>query len=101
MMDLFTPSGADTATLNAGTSTGSVALPTATGSGGQSVRVHNAGDGLAFIQFGGSTVEATTAKMPIPAGAVETFQVSPQATHVAAITASGTHTLYFTGGQGA
>lgn len=94
--DLFTPSLANTANISATTSSARVAIP----AGGQSVRVHNAASVAVFIQFGDSSVTATTSHMPIPAGGVETFNEGG-ATHVAAITASGSGTIYFTSGSGA
>lgn len=69
------------------------------------VRIYNGGPDTAFIRFGSSTVNATTADVPIPSGAIEvmTFTVPDQVTtgaYMAAITASGTATLYFTTGVG-
>ena len=116
-LDLFGPFGTDTTALSVSSVTGSAALtlPGATSDlsgassgatrssniGGVSVRVYNATSVTVFIQFGDSTVAATTAKMPIPAGAVETIQIGRATTHVAGITASGTGTLYVTPGMGA
>lgn len=101
MSEPFTPTGA-TVNIAATGSTGSVALGTPSGQGGMAVRVHNAGAATVFIAFGTSAVTAATASgIPIPAGAVETFSAGPSVTHAAAITASGTATVYFTPGQGA
>ena len=91
----FMPSGADTVLLAAGVASARVQLdPTSA-----AVRVVNDGAATAFIQFGDSTVASTTTKMPIKAGATETF-TKGSSTHVAAITASGTTNLYFTNGEG-
>jgi hypothetical protein len=48
-----------------------------------------------FVVFGNSSVTATTAGMPLQANAPEYFDMSASGhTHVAAITSSGTGTLY-------
>lgn len=65
------------------------------------VRVYNTGSVPVFIEFGNSTVTAsTTADAPIAPGSVEPFHVYPYETHVAAITASGSATVYFSPGEG-
>jgi hypothetical protein len=69
------------------------------------VRIYNAGPDTAFIRFGDSTVTATSADVPIPSGAIEvmSFTVPEQdvtGAYMAAITASGTATVYFTTGVG-
>jgi len=115
-LDLFSPYGTDT-TLLAVTGTtvsGALNLPSASTdlSGASSgaarsfnasstVRVYNAANVVVFVNFGISTVTATTSHMPIPPGVVETFQLSRIATHIAAITAGGTGNLYATPGMGA
>lgn len=97
-VNAFQANGA-TVNLAVTTSTGSVAL-TGVGNGGN-VRVYNAGSATIFINFGTSTVTATTAAgIPIPSGAIEIYSVGASITHVAAITASSTATAYFTTGQG-
>jgi hypothetical protein len=68
--------------------------------GGRTCRVYNATSAVCFIKFGGSTVTATTADMPIPPGAVEVFSIG-DATYIAGITGGGTGTLYATPGFGA
>lgn len=99
-MHPFTPTG-DTVNVAAISTTGNVALGTFSGSAGASVRVYNAGTATVFIAFGISTVEAVAAtSMPVPAGAIEVFAVGPGVTHMAAITASSTATVYATPGQG-
>lgn len=109
-MTPFHPKATSTVSISATTASSNVALakvPT----GSFQVRVHNAGASTAFIARGtDSTVAATVpsgatpGSMPVPAGAVEvlTFN-SPDAapiTHVAAITAGGAATIYFTVGEG-
>lgn len=92
----FMPNGSDSATLVATTTSASVQLDVFS----QAVRVVNpAGGAMAFIAFGDVTVTATTARMPIQPGATETFTIGANG-YVAAITASGTATLYFTNGEG-
>lgn len=96
----FTPVVA-TVTLAVTGTTGSVALGTQPSQGGCEVRVVNAGTATIFINFGTSAVTAATASsMPVLAGGAEVFSLNPSVTHVAAITASGTATLYATLGCG-
>jgi len=91
----FMPSGADTVLLAAGTTSSRVPLDQFS----EAVRVVNDGTATAFLHFGDVTVTANTAKMPIKAGATETFTTGT-ASYVAAVTASGTTNLYFTNGEG-
>ena len=98
-MQAFSPVGA-TVTRAVTTTTANVALTTPAGSGGFDVRLYNLGPSLVFFRFGGSDVEATTAFTPLPAGQTEVFSAGPGVTHVAAITATGTATLYATTGRG-
>jgi ABC-type uncharacterized transport system permease subunit len=96
----FTVIGA-TVNLSVTTTTGSVALTTIGDQGGMEVRLYNAGSATVFVNFGISTVAATTAAgFPLPSGAIEIFTVGPVVTHVAALTAAGTATLYATSGRG-
>lgn len=104
MMKPFKPRAGSTVSLAASTTSARVALTNPPSNSEFQVRVHNAGSALAFIHRGNSTVTAATTDVPIPSGAVEvlTFENldgTPQ-THVAAITTSGTATLYFTIGFG-
>lgn len=100
-LDIFTPFGLDTTAVSVSgtTASGALNLPAAS-TGNTSVRIHNGATVTVFIQFGASTVEATTSNMPIPAGGVEVFDIGGAVTHVAGITASGTGTLYATTGRG-
>ena len=86
----FTPGS--TVNIAATTSSNSATL-----AAGMVVRVYNAGTVPVFIKFGAT---ATTSDTPIPPGIVEVFTDPSGATTVAAITASGTATVYFTSGQG-
>lgn len=95
MLKTFMPNGQDTATIAATVASARVALdPTS-----NAVRIVNAGAADAFLHFGDVNVTADTVKMPIKAGATETITKGAN-THVAAICASGTTTLYFTSGEG-
>jgi Na+/serine symporter len=97
---VFRPQGA-TVNLAVTTTTGSVAL-TASANSSKEVRLYNRGTVEVFVTFGASTVTATTTtSMPLAPGAAEVFGVASDETHVAAITASGTATLYATTGRGA
>ncbi|MFC3469191.1 hypothetical protein ACFOHT_04865 [Massilia oculi] len=91
----FAPSGADTVTLAATTTSARVQIDP----NSSVVRVVNDGTATAFLHFGDVTVASNAAKMPIKAGATETFTTGT-ASHVAAVTASGTTNLYFTNGEG-
>lgn len=99
--NVFTPVG-DTVNLAVTAGSASVALTDIGHRGGAEVRVVNAGTVNAFIAFGSSAVTAATSTgLVVLAGTAEVFGVSPLATHVAGIVASGTPTLYFTTGRGA
>lgn len=66
---------------------------------GPSVRLYNAGSATVFVAFGTDSVTATTSDMPVPAGTIEVLERGAN-THLAALTASGTATLYVTAGLG-
>ncbi len=104
----FAPYGA-TVALAAGTASARVALTdTAAGTGERTVRVLNAGPETAFVAFGHAAATAAVpvagapaAGIPVPAGGgAEPFRIPADATHMAAVCASGTATLYVTVGQG-
>lgn len=91
----FTPAG--TATLAVTSTTGSVILSGA----GSSVEVQNTGLVMMFIKLGSSTVTAATTDYPVPAGQSKVIGRNPNTDlYIAAITASGTTTLYATTGEG-
>jgi hypothetical protein len=94
MAALFTPIA--TVSLAVTTTTGRVALV----GDASTVRLYNAGTATAFVKFGDSSITAATTNMPIPAGAIEAFRPPGSSTHLAAITSSGTATLYATSGEG-
>ncbi len=102
MSDLsaFSPAGA-TATLAVTGTTGRVALTAKPATAEITIIVQNIDTQIAFIQLGSSTVEATTASMPIQPGSGVVLSTNyTQNTHIAAITATGTTTLYITSGTG-
>ena len=92
----FTPGGA-TATLAVTAASANVALNR---SGANQVLVLNLGDAEAFVDFGDSDKTAATTDTPVPAGGWIMLSIPPAATHLAAITASGTATLRATPGDG-
>ena len=92
----FAPSGVDTVQLAATAASASVSLdPNAS-----VVRVVNTGPNIAYLQFGGTGVAATTAKMPIVVGAVELFTKGMQPKVAAICDTGNTATLFFTTGEG-
>ena len=100
MNDAFDPLLSDTTALVVSSTTARAAFTLEGGvQGARTLRVFNATAVTVFIQFGDSTVVATTAKMPIPAGAVEVFSIGGS-TYIAGITISGTCTVYATPGRG-
>ena len=97
-IDNFSPIGA-TVNIAVTTSTGRVALTDNTHLSGDDVRLYNSGSVVVFFAFGNSTIDATVTSTPLAPGASEVFDAG-RSTHVAAITASGTATLYATSGRG-
>lgn len=100
-MNLFTPTGS-TVNLAVTSTTGNVALGTLPSTGGGNIMVTNTGTAMVFIEFGGaSTIEAAVAtSSPVLAGSQVVFAIGPAVTHFAAITGTGTATVYATPGQG-
>jgi hypothetical protein len=104
MSDSFAPIQGATVSRAASSSSSNVAMPKCP-AGAVQVRVYNSGTDLAFVAFGtDSTAAAATTDYPVPGGAIEvitlTNPASARITYAAAITASGTPTLYFTPGYG-
>lgn len=71
------------------------------------VRVYNTGSVAVFVRFGNSSVTATVpvvggaaGGVAIAPGSVEPFGIRSSDTHVAAITSSGSATVYWTLGEG-
>ncbi len=100
MTQLFQPIEGATKNLAVTNSSGSVAL-SAVGEKASKIRVFNAGLVTAFVAFGsGATTASVTTSMPLAAGSIELFDKSTDVETMAAITTSGTTTLYFTPGEG-
>lgn len=96
MLKAFSPSGAATVTIAATTTSASATLD----ANSSQVRVVNAAGGsMAFIRFSTGASTAVATDMPIAPGTDAVF-TKGTATHVAAICATGTATLYFTNGEG-
>lgn len=98
-LDVFEPVGA-TVSLAVTNTTGRVARTMLGELAGQ-VRLVNSGTVIVFVAFGGSTIDATTAGIPLLPGTAEVFTLTSDQTNIAGITASGTATLYATTGRGA
>jgi hypothetical protein len=98
MAEAFKPANFTAASISATTSTGSVALNRG-GLMNSACRVYNAGSATVFLNFGVSDVTAATTNYPLPAGAIEVLDIGA-ATYAAAITSSGTATVYFICGLG-
>ncbi len=98
MPDVFL--GGATASRSVSNSSANVQVPTTASA---QVRIASeAGGAVSFIKFGkDSSVTAATTDMPILPGTVEVFTRPPDSNYMAAITASGTATLYVTVGAGA
>ena len=91
----FRPTG--TVSLTATTSSNSVALP----GGGESVVVTNTANAVVFIRFGADqTITATANDMPVLANGRIMLSVNPLISYAAAITGTGSGTVYFTRGDG-
>jgi hypothetical protein len=99
----FTPYPAATQALSVTNSTGNVALPASTR---QVMLTTQSTDALCFIEFGGSSVAAvvpsgaTLGGTPLNPGDAQLFSVPVNAVKIAAITVTGTATLYITPAEG-
>ena len=100
----FRPSYAATVSINVSSSSQAVQIqPTGT-TGTWQVRIVNDGTATVWLRFGDAGVAATIPNgstaggFPLPAGAIEVLTVV--GTHVAAIAAGSTGSIYFTPGQG-
>jgi hypothetical protein len=89
----WNPSG--TATLSASTSSSNTAFA----SNGPTALICNSGSVTAFINFGNASVTAATSGAPILAGGCQAFNVGGSG-YIAAITGTGSATLYATTGTG-
>jgi len=79
------------ATISGTTTSARAAYPTE----GNGVRVHNMGSVAVFVVSGDSNVVATSAGQFIPPTSSVELDRNPADTHLAAITASSTATVYF------
>lgn len=107
MVQSFQPTMGNTVSLSASSVSSRVLLGGQPSPAGQrfQVRIYNGGPDTAFIRFGDSTVTAATMDVPVPSGAIEVMSLTvpdnvTTGAYMAAITASGTATLYFTTGVG-
>jgi len=99
MVSNFTPDVGATKSLSVTTTTSNVAIHSAVVQGSKDVLIQNAGTEVVFVNFGLAGVAATTADLPILGG--QGFIVNQGGyTHAAAITATGTATVYFCTGHG-
>lgn len=102
----FAPKSGSTVNISATTTSGTAALGMDVAGGEFQCRIHNAGSATAFVAFVTSSSGTATAAahMPLPSGAVEVVTITNPSnapiTHAAAITGTGTATVYFTPGQG-
>lgn len=62
--------------------------------------VQNTGSALAFCNFGGSAVTASTSSFPVPAGVIESLTMDQDHKFISCITSASTTTVYITGGIG-
>lgn len=100
----FTPEAAKTVNIDVADTTANVKIwdgekPVRTGS----VRIYNDGSATAWINFGSSSVTATTTTgMPVASGVTEVVEVNDNGVdlYVAAIAAGATGKIYFTPGEG-
>lgn len=101
-MELFSPTGDDTAQINVGASSGRVKLGDM--SGPIQIRFMNNGTATVWIKFGDVTVTAdTTNDIPVAPGYTGGFTIIPPTSgplYVAAIAAASTGIIYFTPGVG-
>src|SRR5687768_12304299 len=96
----FKPLLGSTVSLAVTTTSARVALTSAPKNATYQLRLYNAGASTVHLTVGTSSATATTSNLPLPAGAIEvlTFENRDNAAqdNLAAITASGTATLYAT-----
>ena len=94
----FVPNPAGTVTVATTTTSGTTRV--AIVGSGRNLVITNAGTGVAFIELGASSVTALVAtSMPVLSGEVLCLGRG-EVTHIAAITATGTATVYVTSGDG-
>ena len=102
-MKPFTPLDDATASIPATTTSARAAIARQP-MGAHQLRLYNGGTATVFWAAGDGTVTAAATDIPLPAGAIEVVTLSnggaAGASHIAAVTASGTASLYLTTGQG-
>lgn len=97
----FTPNFSKTKSISVTSTTASVTLDaTDSGTGNMVMRIANAGTATAFVRWGNGAQTALVTDLPILSGTVEVFSKTDNVDTVAAITSSGTATLYITCGEG-
>jgi len=97
MPDAFRPVG--TVSIAATTSSVAAVIPAFT-AGPFQLEIQNPGDAIAFVRWGSGTPTAVVTDYPVLPGQSKIVTVDQPTTGVAAITASGTATLYVTYGVG-
>lgn len=90
----FTPYS--TATLPVTSTSGAATIP----KNARVLELQNEGTVTVFVKWAESAAVATTSDYPVLPGQAKTITVGPGAGSVAAITASGTATLYVSAGEG-
>lgn len=94
----FAPKSASTITITAETTSSAQVIDPGPGRC-RRLRIYNAGPNLAFVEVTGSGGAVSSATgMPIPSG--EITIVTATGSHLAAVTTSGSATLYVTPGEG-
>lgn len=88
-------------TISATTSSAATALATAGADNLRQIEIQNNGSAVVFVESGISTVVATVAaSYPVLPGQSKVVTIQRTHTHIAAISASGTQTLYVSVGFG-
>lgn len=85
-----------TAALTATTTSSNAAIP----SNAQVLEIQNAGDAVVFVRWGIGTQTAVTTDYPVLPGQSKVVTCEIGNNNVAVIAASGTNTVYVTGGEG-
>ncbi len=93
----FTPFYGQTVSISASTSSASATVSNTTAN---QLVITNASTALAFIRTGSGVVTALTSDLPVLPGAAIVISRKQEDTVIAAITASGTTTIYVTPGYG-
>lgn len=95
----FNPAFGKQQAISATTSSSSVTLTEPGITGCAALCLYNAGSVIAFARWGVGAQTATTSDMPLPPGTLQVFN-KYDADTVAAITSSGSATVYVMPGQG-